>query len=154
MPLGVFYDTPNWGLSARGSVGTSQHDLDAAPNATMTGFTDTTVSGYYRLRLSGGTDIRFGLDMDLPTGVSRLKTRDLPAVQDEDLVALQRFGEGFKDVNPTVIVYHNFGDWGLGGGSATSGRASTTPPRTSRATTLFQSRQRAVGELPRGRLPG
>jgi hypothetical protein len=114
VPLGIFYDTPTWGLSARGSVGTSQHDLDAAPNASMTGFTDTTVSGYYRLRISG-TDIRFGLDMDLPTGVSRLKIRDLPAVQDEDLVALQRFGEGF-DVNPTVIVYRNFGDWGLGGG--------------------------------------
>ena len=115
VPLGIFYDTPTWGLAARGSVGSSQHDLDAAPSASMTGFTDTTVSGYYRLRLSGGTDIRFGLDMDLPTGVSRLKTRDLPAIQDEDLVALQRFGEGF-DVNPTVIVYHNFGDWGLGGG--------------------------------------
>jgi hypothetical protein len=114
VPLGIFYDTPTWGLSARGSAGTSQHDLDAAPSASMTGFTDTTVSGYYRLRISG-TDIRLGLDMDLPTGVSRLKTRDLPAVQDEDLVALQRFGEGF-DVNPTVIVYHNFGDWGLGGG--------------------------------------
>jgi hypothetical protein len=115
VPVGVFYDTPNWGLAARGSVGTSQHDLDAAPNASMTGFTDTTVSGYYRLRFPAGTDIRFGLDMDLPTGVSRLKTRDLPAIQDEDLVALQRFGEGF-DVNPTVIVYQNFGDWGLGGG--------------------------------------
>jgi hypothetical protein len=115
VPLGIFYDTPTWGLAARGSAGSSQHDLDAAPSASMTGFTDTTVSGYYRLRLSGGTDIRFGLDMDLPTGVSRLKTRDLPAIQDEDLVALQRFGEGF-DVNPTVIVYHNFGDWGLGGG--------------------------------------
>ena len=114
VPLGIFYDTPNWGIAARGSVGTSQHDLDAAPNASMTGFTDTTVSGYYRLRVSG-TEIRLGLDMDLPTGVTRLKTRDLPAVQDEDLVALQRFGEGF-DVNPTVIVYRNFGDWGLGGG--------------------------------------
>ena len=115
VPLGIFYDTPTWGLSARGSVGTSQHDLDGAPNASMTGFTDTTVSGYYRLRLASGTDVRFGLDMDLPTGVSRLKTKDLPAIQDEDLVALQRFGEGF-DVNPTIIVYHNFGDWGLGGG--------------------------------------
>ena len=115
VPLGILYDTPTWGLAARGSAGSSQHDLDAAPSASMTGFTDTTVSGYYRLRLSGGTDIRFGLDMDQPTGVSRLKTRDRPAIQDEDLVALQRFGEGF-DVNPTVIVYHNFGDWGLGGG--------------------------------------
>ena len=114
VPLGIFYDTPTWGVSTRGSAGTSQHDLDVAPNASMTGFTDTTVSGYYRLRISG-TEIRFGLDMDLPTGVSSLKTRDLPAIQDEDLVALQRFGEGF-DVNPTVVVYRNFGDWGLGGG--------------------------------------
>jgi hypothetical protein len=114
VPLGIFYDTPTWGVSARGSAGTSQHDLDGAPNASMTGLVDTTVSGYYRLRVSG-TEIRLGLDMDLPTGVARLKNRDLPAVQDEDLVALQRFGEGF-DVNPTVIVYRNFGDWGLGGG--------------------------------------
>jgi hypothetical protein len=114
VPLGIFYDTPLWGLSARGSAGTSKHDLDGAPSASMTGFTDTTVAGYYRLRVSG-TEIRFGLDMDLPSGVSSLKTRDLPAVQDEDLVALQRFGEGF-DISPTVIVYRSFGDWGLGGG--------------------------------------
>ena len=53
VPLGIFYDTPNWGISARGSVGTSQHDLDAAPNASMTGFTDTTVSGYYRCASRG-----------------------------------------------------------------------------------------------------
>jgi hypothetical protein len=114
VPLGIFYDTPTWGVSARGSFGTTQHDLDAAPSASITGFTDTTLSGYYRLRVSG-TEVRFGLDLDLPTGVARLKTRDLPAIQDEDLVALQRFGEGF-DVNPTVIVYRSFGDWGLGGG--------------------------------------
>jgi hypothetical protein len=114
VPLGIAFDTPIWGVSARGSVGTTQHDLDAAPSASITGFTDTTLSGYYRWRVSG-TEIRFGLDLDLPTGVSRIKTRDLPAIQDEDLVALQRFGEGF-DVNPTVIVYRSFGDWGLGGG--------------------------------------
>jgi hypothetical protein len=114
VPLGIFYDTPIWGVSARGSVGTTQHDLEAAPSASITGFTDTTLSGYYRWRVSGA-EIRFGLDLDLPTGVSRIKTRDLPAIQDEDLVALQRFGEGF-DVNPTVIVYRSFGDWGLGGG--------------------------------------
>ena len=99
IPVGIFYDTPNWGLGARGSAGTSQHDLDAAASASMSGFTDTTVSGYYRLR-AGGADIRFGLDMDLPTGVSSLKTRDLPAVQDEDLVALQRFGRASTSTPP------------------------------------------------------
>jgi hypothetical protein len=114
VPIGIAYDTPTWGLSARGSFGTTQHDLDAAPSASISGFTDTTLTGYYRWRISGA-EVRFGLDLDLPTGVSRLKTRDLPAIQDEDLVALQRFGEGF-DVNPTVIVYRSFGDWGIGGG--------------------------------------
>jgi hypothetical protein len=114
VPLGIAFDTPTWGVGARGSFGTTQHDLVGAPSASISGFTDTTLSGYYRWRVSG-TDIRFGLDLDLPTGVSRIKTRDLPAIQDEDLVALQRFGEGW-DVNPTVIVYRSFGDWGLGGG--------------------------------------
>ena len=151
IPVGIFYDTPNWGLGARGSVGTSQHDLDAAPSASMSGFTDTTVSGYYRLR-PGGADIRFGLDMDLPTGVSSLKTRDLPAVQDEDLVALQRFGEGF-DVNPTVIVYKNFGDWGIGGGIGYlwTGEYDPTEDIPERR---FQPRRRADGQRARGRLPG
>src|SRR5262249_28788847 len=43
-PLAIYYDTPSWGLAARGSVGTSVHDLDNAPSASMSGLTDTTVS--------------------------------------------------------------------------------------------------------------
>jgi hypothetical protein len=114
VPLGLWYDTPLWGFSLRGSYGTSERDPDGVSSRAITGFTDTTASGYFRLRVAE-TEIRLGLDLDLPTGVSRLKNRQFPAVQDEDLVALQRFGEGL-DVNPTVIVYRSFGTWGLGGG--------------------------------------
>jgi hypothetical protein len=114
VPLGLWYDTPRWGFAVRGSYGTTQREPSGLSSDPVTGFTDTTASGYYRLRVRG-TEIRLGLDLDLPTGVSRLKGRQLPAVQDEDLVALQRLGEGL-DVNPTIIVYRHFGDWGLGGG--------------------------------------
>jgi len=114
-PFTLAFDTPDWGVSLRGALGNAEHSLGGdTPRASMTGLTDTTLSGYYRLS-TGRWEIQAGLDMDLPTGVSRLHARDLPAIQDEDLVALDRFGEGF-DLNPTIIVYYNFGNAGVGAG--------------------------------------
>jgi hypothetical protein len=109
-PFSLAFDTPNWGASLRGAYGNSETD----PGGSVTGFVDTTLSGYYRLAVRG-TEIRFGLDLDLPTGVSRLKPGQAAAFADEDLVALDRFGEGF-DVNPTIVAYRSFGAVGLGVG--------------------------------------
>ena len=69
-----------------------------APSASITGFTDTTLSGYYRWRVSG-TESGSASTSTCPPA-SRASRRETSAIQDEDLVALQRFGEGF-DVNPT-----------------------------------------------------
>jgi hypothetical protein len=115
VPLSLAFDTPFWGLSLRGAVGDSKRDPgDNRPTGEITGLTDTTLSGYYRWVIAD-VEIRAGLNLDLPTGVSRLKTRDLAAIQDEDLALLERFGEGF-DVNPTISAYRNFGRFGVGGG--------------------------------------
>jgi hypothetical protein len=115
VPLALYFDTPNWGLNVRGAVGNSERDPGGGrPTGEITGFTDTTVAGYYRLVVAD-VEIRAGLNLDLPTGVSTLKTRDLAAIQDEDLVLLERFGEGF-DINPTISAYRNFGRFGIGGG--------------------------------------
>jgi hypothetical protein len=112
-PFALGYDAPFWGASVRGAYGNSERDPGAGlPSGSITGFTDTTLSGYFRFNAKG-TEIRFGLDLDLPTGVSQLDTDQVAAIQDEDLVTLQRFGEGF-DVNPTVTAYRNFGAFGLG----------------------------------------
>lgn len=115
VPLSVFFDTPAWGVGVRGAVGNSERDPGGdLSSGDITGLTDTTLSGYYRLVVAD-VEIRAGLNLDLPTGVSRLKTRDLAAIQDEDLALLERFGEGF-DVNPTISAYRNFGRFGIGGG--------------------------------------
>lgn len=115
VPLALYFDTPFWGVSVRGAVGNSERDPGGGrQTGEITGFTDTTVAGYYRLVVSD-VEVRFGLNLDLPTGVSRLKTRDLAAIQDEDLALLEQFGEGF-DVNPTISAYRNFGRFGIGGG--------------------------------------
>ena len=114
-PLTLHFDTPTWGVNVRGAVGDSKRDPGGdRQSGQITGFTDTTVSGYYRLFVAD-MEIRAGLNLDLPTGVSRRKTRDLAAIQDEDLALLQQFGEGF-DVNPTISAYRSFGRFGIGGG--------------------------------------
>jgi hypothetical protein len=114
-PLSLFYDAPFWGVGVRGAVGNSARDPGGGrPTGEITGLADTTLGGYYRWVVAD-VEIRAGLNLDLPTGVSRLKTRDLAAIQDEDLALLERFGEGF-DVNPTVSAYRNFGRFGVGGG--------------------------------------
>jgi hypothetical protein len=114
-PLSLAFDTPFWGLSIRGAVGDSERDPGGnRQSGRITGFTDSTTAGYYRWAVAD-VEIRAGLNLDLPTGVSQLKTRDLAAIQDEDLALLERFGEGF-DVNPTISAYRNFGRFGMGGG--------------------------------------
>ena len=111
-PFSLAFDTPQWGLAVRSAYGTSERDPGTIPSGSITGFTDTTLGGYYRL-LVKGTEVRAGLDLDLPSGVSRLGPRQVVAVQDPELVTLRRFGEGF-DVNPTLAAYRNFGRFGLG----------------------------------------
>src|SRR5262245_34115791 len=75
-PFVLSYDTPDWGLSVRGAYGTYERSPADLPSGTITGLTDTTLGGYYRLTVSG-IDLNFGLAMDLPTGVSKLRNDQL-----------------------------------------------------------------------------
>jgi hypothetical protein len=109
-PFALGFQAPRWGVGLRGAYGNAETD----PGGSVTGFVDTTLSGHVRLTVKE-IEIRLGLDLDLPTGVSRLKASQVAAFADEDLVALDRFGEGF-DVNPTVLAYRGFGGAGVGVG--------------------------------------
>ena len=115
VPLGICYDTPDLGAWLRAAASArAVHDLDDAPSASMTGFTDTTVSRLLPSAPGGHRDpprARHGsADRRVPAEDPRP-----PGGPGRGPRGLQRFGEGF-DVNPTVIVYQNFGDWGIGGG--------------------------------------
>ncbi|HEV8674360.1 MAG TPA: hypothetical protein VGX21_09970 [Methylomirabilota bacterium] len=113
-PFTLAFDTPDWGFSVRGAYGNYERSPGDVPRGSITGFTDTTVSGYYRLT-GAGFEVQLGLGLDTPTGVSRLRNDQLAALTDEDLVTLDRFGEGL-DINPTIVIYRNFGAVGLGVG--------------------------------------
>lgn len=127
LPFSLAFDTPDWGAGVRGAFGNSERDPGNAPSGSITGFVDTTLSGYYALTVAG-IELRAGLGLDLPTGVSRLRATQLAAVQDEDLVTLERFGEGF-DINPTLVAYRNFGAFGVGLGAGYLRRGRYDPTR-------------------------
>jgi hypothetical protein len=111
-PVSLEFDTPYWGTSIRGAYGNSERAPVTGPSGSITGFTDTTLAGYARGQLLD-SEIRAGLELGLPTGVSRLRSNQVAAIQDEDLVLLKRFGEGF-DINATLAGYRNFGIFGAG----------------------------------------
>ena len=80
VPLALYFDTPFWGVNVRGAVGNSARDPgNGRQSGDITGFTDTTVAGYYRFVITD-IEIRAGLNLDLHTGVARLKTRALAAI--------------------------------------------------------------------------
>lgn len=127
VPMGLGFDTPNWGFSARGAYGQSERDPGGgAAKADFSGFVDTTLSGYLRFS-PGQTEVQLGLDVDLPTGKSKLRNDELGAIQDSDLATLERFGEGL-DITPTITLYRNFGKvgFGLGGGYLVTGEFDPT----------------------------
>jgi hypothetical protein len=76
---------------------------------------DTKLCMSYQIIDKLPVDLLLGLDFNLPTGKTNLRQRDLALIMDPDLVSINNFGEGFN-VNPTVTIAKEWGDWVAGAG--------------------------------------
>ena len=81
----------------------------------MADLLDTKLNFGYALLDKLPFDLMFGLDFNLPTGRTKLSDEDLYLMMDPDLVSITSFGEGFN-VNPTISLSKEWGDWMLGVG--------------------------------------
>lgn len=61
-------------------------------------------------------DLLIGFDVNLPTGKTDLKLKELDLVMDPDLVSISPLGEGFN-VNPTLSLAKEWGKWIFGVGT-------------------------------------
>jgi len=97
-------------------------DLPGPETRSLSHLLDTKLNFSYELVGKLPVDLMLGLDFNLPTGKTELNDRDLALMTDPDLFSINQFGEGFN-VNPTLSLSKEWGDWvaGIGLGYAFRG---------------------------------
>ena len=76
---------------------------------------DTKVNFSYALVERLPVDVLFGVDVNLPTGKTKLDFTELQLLSNPDLVSITRYGEGFN-VNPTITIAKQKERWAIGFG--------------------------------------
>ena len=86
----------------------TQLDPLGSSSRSLTHLLDTKVNLSYEILGKLPVDLLIGLDFNLPTGKSDLKTKDQVLMMDPDLVSITKFGEGFN-INPTLSLAKEWG---------------------------------------------
>lgn len=76
---------------------------------------DTKVNVSYALLERLPVDVLFGVDVNLPTGKTKLDFTEHQLLHNPDLVTITKYGEGFN-VNPTITVAKQQERWAIGFG--------------------------------------
>lgn len=82
-------------------------------DVSVSNFADTKVNASYEIIGRFPLDILIGLDLNLPTGKTRLKADELLLYLDPDLISITQLGQGFN-VNPTLILGREGERWAAG----------------------------------------
>ncbi len=113
LKVDVYYNDFNIGLLSGYAYTT--HDEPGQDRRSISDMLDTKLNLGYMLADRLPVDILFGLDLNLPTGRTDLKDKDLTVIMDPDLVSITSLGEGFN-VNPTISFAKDWNNWLFGMG--------------------------------------
>lgn len=109
--IGGGYDDFSFDLLT--SFAYTQSDDSGGRSRSLSCVVDTKLNFSYTLVGRFPTDVIFGVDLNLPTGKTKLNRDELALLLDPDLVVIRQFGEGFN-INPT-IAFAKIGDtWAVG----------------------------------------
>jgi len=116
----LVYDKSKWGAGITSSYNSVSYQAGRATDSyDLSGFTDTALTTFYNKRIKKA-NLRFGVDIGLPTGKNAVTVQNLSRVivddVREDLLLLNTYGAGFN-VAPNFAATYNTGSvtWGLGG---------------------------------------
>ena len=99
-------------LTAFAHTDGSPPETDASKQS-LSSVIDTKVNLSYSVVDRLPVDLLFGVDVNLPTGKTKLDFTELQLLRNPDLVSITRYGEGFN-VNPTITVAKQQERWAVG----------------------------------------
>ncbi len=114
-PLQISAQTGGFAFTMLTAYAYTTVDLDGSPDRSLTNLVDTKMNFSCELANKLPIDILLGLDLNLPTGKTKLEKEELSRMLDPDLVSIHNYGEGFN-LNPTLIMAKSWKDFSVGMG--------------------------------------
>ncbi len=116
VPLSIEVRYQNFSFSLLTGYGYTYKDPDSGPTRSLGHLLDSKLKFSYEMLDQLPFDLLIGLDLNLPTGKTDLKFKELDLLMDPYLVSISPLGEGFN-VNPTLSLAKEFGKWVMGIGT-------------------------------------
>lgn len=89
------------------------YDPSAGESRSLSSPLDTKLNFSYEILEKLPVDLLVGLDVNLPTGKTALAIKDLVLMMDEELISINRLGEGYN-INPTLTLAKELGNFVAG----------------------------------------
>ncbi len=117
IPLRISAQAKEFSVSVLGGYAYTFYDAHLGETDSVSHTLDTKANFSYSILDKLPFQVLLGLDLNLPTGKTKLTSREIIQMLDPDLVSISILGEGFN-VNPTLTVAKEWGKWvaGLGVG--------------------------------------
>ncbi len=108
IPLRISAQVKEFSVSVLGGYAYSFYDPHVGDNDSISHTLDTKANFSYSILDKLPFQVLLGLDLNLPTGKTKLTSREIIQMLDPDLVSISILGEGFN-VNPTLTVAKEWG---------------------------------------------
>ncbi len=115
LPLKVSFQEKQFTLDILSGYAYTVYNSPDDPTNSMGDILDTRVNLSYEILGRWPVDVLIGLDLNLPTGRTKLSLKELSLIMDPDLVPITSFGEGFN-LNPTLNIAKEWGALMMGMG--------------------------------------
>lgn len=115
-PVSLSAQGNEWAVNLSSSFRRSQAENDLGRDETLSGLSDTTARFTYERPGLFPFDLRFAMDVSLPTGKTGLSEQESSLFADADLFPFNAHGEGFA-INPAIMAANSWGKWRAGVGA-------------------------------------
>ncbi|MEW6381865.1 MAG: transporter [bacterium] len=113
IPVKIELDFQKFSAGILAGAARTQFNLAQGEKIYMTNTLDTRLNLAYPITDQLPVDILLGLDLNLPTGRTDLKEKELVFIGNPDIVSITNFGEGLN-INPTVSLAKEWTSWAAG----------------------------------------
>ena len=115
VPIRLAWEQGNFDVAVTTAYVTTTYDPESGDDYSLSGLIDTQASIGYQIVDRLPIDILLGFDINIPTGITNLSSKDIIFTQYNDQLTVSTYGEGWN-FNPTIVVVKDWERFSIGAG--------------------------------------